>query len=281
MAALTDLSDIINRTTGGNSGAPETIFFFKDSRTFAGAAVAATVSGRLTSLWQYIGSPTADSSNPSSGVASLSTNGAMQITNPAGGTQKWLLGMTGSSSVAGTLILYDRLAHNSGLSGILDTAQTVNLTPDRYTSTESAGNQIWLEIYSLIGTTARTVTISYTNQNGTDSRTTPATAIGGTGLREAQRLIQIPLAAGDTGVRSVESVTLSGSTGTAGNFGVVIGRPLIVMPLGVIGTGSVRDLIAGLPGIIEIKTDACLSLQWLANVTAAPQIYGSLHMVEK
>lgn len=280
MTAITDLSDLINRTTGGNSGAPESLFFFKDNRTFNGVVANATVAGRLSSLWQYIGSPTADSSNPSSGVASLSTNGAMRITNPAGGTQKWLLGVTGSSSVAGTLILYDRLAHNSGLSGTVTTAQSVNLTVDRYTGTESVGNQIWLEIYTIIGSTARTVTVNYVNQDGV-SKTTPATSIGGTGLREVQRLIQIPLAAGDSGVRSVTDLTLSASTATAGDFGVVIGHPLVVMPLGLVGTGSVRDLVAGLPGIMEIKSNACLALQWLANTTTAPQIYGSLHMVEK
>jgi phage tail sheath gpL-like len=43
-------------------------------------------------------------------------------------------------------------------------------------------------------------------------------------------LQQVPLASGDTGVASVQSVTLSASTGLAGNFGIVIGRRVAVLP---------------------------------------------------
>jgi hypothetical protein len=41
MAAITDLSDLINRQSGGNSGTPESVFFFKVPRV-AGVAATAT-----------------------------------------------------------------------------------------------------------------------------------------------------------------------------------------------------------------------------------------------
>lgn len=280
MAALTDLNDIVNRCTGGNSGAPENIFFYKDARVGA-AAAGATIAGRLQSLWQYEGQPSSGAAPTTVATPDNTTNGGLKQTDPAGGTQKWLLGMTAAALNPGTLILYDRLLHIGNLSGTVTTAQTVGGSLTRYTGTASVGNQIWVEIYTQIGTTATTITANYTDQDGNASQTTVATAIGGTNNREVQRIIALPLAVGDTGVRAVASVTVLATTGTAGAFGVSIVRPLLVIPLGVTGAGSTRDLIAGLPGPIEIQTDACLALAWLANTTAAPQVFGSIHMIEK
>jgi hypothetical protein len=209
------------------------------------------------------------------------TLGALGQANPAGGMQRWLKGITLSASVAGTFILYDRLADISGLNATTTTAQTITgLAVNRYTGAASAGNQILLEIYTIIGTTATTITASYTNQDGTAGRTTPAVAFGGTGLREAQRAIIMPLQAGDTGVRSVENVDLLASTATAGDFGVTIVRPVTVAPCSLVGSGTVRDLIAGLPGPFEVQTDACLFMVMLANTTTAPQVIGSAHFIE-
>jgi hypothetical protein len=46
----------------------------------------------------------------------------------------------------------------------------------RYTGAAAAGNRIFVEIYTIIGTVATTVTASYTNENGTAGRTTVADA---------------------------------------------------------------------------------------------------------
>lgn len=277
MAALTDISDIVNRCTGGNSGSPEHVFFWKDARV-AGAAAAATVAGRITSLWQYDGSPGPGAAPTTWANPDETTNGGLKQTNPGGGRQKWLLGATAAPLAAGTLILYDRLGHIGNLSGTTTTAQTFTGTVTRYT--DGVGNQIWAEIYTQIGATATTFTCSYTDQDGNSGQTTAATAIGGTGLREVQRIIPVPLASGDTGVRSVENADLVATTGTAGAWGITIAHPLLVLPVGVLGVGTIRDLIAGLPGIQEIVPGACLAWAWLANGTTAPQIFGSVHTIE-
>jgi len=279
MAAITDLSDLINRTTGGNDGTPQSLFFYKDARVGA-AAAAANIAGRFTSLWQYNGIPSGSSTSPTLGNPTLATDGALTLTNPGGGRQKWCLGVIAAPSVAGTLIVYDRLIHGNGMSGTVTTAQNCVQTVSRFAGSASPGNQIYVEIYTQIGSTATTATISYKNQAGT-TKTTPAFAIGGTGLREAQRIIPVPLDPGDTGVTEILSCTVLATTGAAGDFGITVGRPLIVIPLSLAGCGSVRDLIAGLPGIIEILADSCISFIWLSNATTAPQIYGSFHTVEK
>lgn len=278
MSALVDLSAVVNRLTGGNSGAPDHPSFWFDSR-IQGAAAAATVSGRLTSLWRYNKSNGANGAIPSSVAAcDKSLLGAMPFTNPAGGRQKWLLGLEGGLAQPGILVLYDRLLHIGGLNATTTTAQTVGGSLSRYTG--GAGNQIWVEIYTQIGTTATTITASYTNQAGTSGRTTLAAAFGGTGLREESRVIPLALQDGDTGVQSVQSVTLAATTGTAGNFGIVIAKPILYAPCEIAGGATLRDTISGLPSTPEIMTDACLAFAFMASVSTSPQGLIGLHMVD-
>lgn len=282
MSALTDLSDILNRLSGGNSGTPEHLWFWIDNREGSAAATAA-VSGRMQSTWLHNkfpggqgAAPTGTAVNPDN-----TTAGGLLQADPGGGRQKWLLGMEAAGNVAGALMLFDRLAHFGGLSGTTTTAQnTTSLAVSRYTGADSVGNMIAVEINTQIGATGTTIAASYTNQAGTSGRTTKAVVIGGTGFREKTRLIFLPLQDGDTGVRSVESVTVLATTGAAGDFAVLILRPLTsceVQGQSVIG---IRDLISSLPALVEIKTDACLFLVFSAGAAAAPQIIGALHSVE-
>jgi hypothetical protein len=280
MAALTNLSDIVNRCTGGNSGTPQNIFFYKDPRIGANAA-AATVTGRWTSFWQYNGFAAGGAVPGAASNPDNTTVGSLLQGSPGGGRQQWLLGVTATALNAGTLYIYDRLGHRGGLSGTSTSAQTVNLSAARYTDTASAGNIIAVEIFTQIGGTSTTITASYTNQDGTDGRTTAATLFGATGFREAQRLIFLPLASGDTGVQSVQSITLAATTGTAGDFGVVLMRPILSVPLSTAGVGTARDLISGIPSVTEIKSGACLAFAWLASTSTLPQVFGSLHLIEK
>lgn len=278
MSALADLSAVVNRLTGGNSGAPDHPSFWFDSR-IQGAAAAATVSGRLTSLWRYNKSNGANGAIPSSvGACDKSLLGAMPFTNPGGGRQKWLLGLEGALLQPGVLVLYDRLLHIGGLAATTTSPQTVGGSIARYTS--GIGNQIWVEIYTQVGATATTISASYTNQAGTSGRTTLSAVFGGTGLREESRIIPLTLQDGDTGVRSVESVTVLATTGTAGNFGVTITHPILYAPCEIAGGATLRDTISGMPSTPEILTDACLAFAFMASGTSAPQGLVGLHTVD-
>ncbi|MGA1350948.1 MAG: hypothetical protein ACO31B_07405 [Burkholderiaceae bacterium] len=128
-----------------------------------------------------------------------------------------------------------------------------------------------ITIYTAVGSTATTITATYTNQAGTGSRVTPTVVFGGTGFREVDRLFLLPLQEGDTGVRSVESVTIAASTGTAGNFGVTLFRPLYVLCndelSGVISTGFITGKNAG--GVPVIENDACLFVIAISQSTSA------------
>ena len=58
MAALPDLSAIVNRQSGGNNGNPDNRFPFKVPR-IAGDAATAPIAGLWHSLWRYEGMPAA------------------------------------------------------------------------------------------------------------------------------------------------------------------------------------------------------------------------------
>lgn len=190
------------------------------------------------------------------------------------------LNTSGASGVS--VILIDLLNVSGGLNGTLTTAQTTNLPTaalTRYTNGE--GVMAGIIIHSTLGTAATTITISYTNQANTSGRTSTATSIGSAGLREAGAIIPIPLQAGDTGVRSVESVTLAASTATAGNFGVCLFKPLAVMsmesytgasPLDSISTGGIINAFP------DINPNACLSIAGIVNTNQA--ISGSIILAE-
>jgi hypothetical protein len=279
MTAFADLNEVINRMTGGNSGTPENLFIAIDNRIDS-AAAAAPVAGKWTSLWRYNKSRGGSGAVPSSAAApDNSTRGGLMQTDASGGREKWLLGQGCISNASGAILVYDRLLHNGGLSGTLTTAQTVGGTITR--NTGGAGNQIWAEIYTQIGTSATTITASYTNQDGVSGRTTKAVAIGGTGNREAERLLPLPLQDGDTGVQAVATATLAGSTITAGSFGITVMKPLGIGIISGVALGFWRDYVAGLPGLPKIDTDACLSLAFFSNSTTAPQLMFAAGMAER
>jgi len=279
MAAISSLSSLINLATGGSAGAPEADFWFKNGRV-SGTNVS-PVAGRWFTLWNCDGYPSGGATPGAAAVPTVATLGALQFTNPAAGKEKWLIHSGAASNAVGTVILYDRLLHNGGLSGTVTTAQTVQgTTPSpaitRYTS--GTGNVLLIEIYTLIGATATTLTVYYTDDTNT-ARTSTIT-FGGTSNREANRAQIVPLAAGANGVKACEKVQLTATTGTVGNFGVTIARPICYMPIGVAGAMGWRDFTTGLPTIPKIETDACLSFYFFSNGTTSPELFGMLGMVE-
>lgn len=181
------------------------------------------------------------------------------------------------------VILVDMLNVSGGLKATLTTAQSTNLPTaalTRFTSGE--GVMAGLCIWSSTGGTATTVTVSYTNQAGTAGQISTATQIGGSNVANTLcRLIPIPLAAGDTGIRSVESVTLAGTTGTAGDFGVCLFKPLAIMAMNDFQGAHVIDAVSsgGFVGALaEVHSDACLSVFGIGNVSQA--IGGAILLAE-
>jgi len=242
---------------------------------------------RLNAIWERF-SPT-----PALPTTSVVTNkDSLQSIGPIpavstgrltflGGRFSFMPISTGGGGAAG--IMVDLLNINGGLSGTSTAAQTTNLPTaalTRYTSGE--GVMAGIVIFQQIGNTATTITISYTNQAGTPGRTSTATSFGSTNFREVNIFIPIPLQAGDTGVRSIESVTVLITTGTAGNFGVCLYKPLAMIsfesttgqaPLDAVSSGCIVG------SLCEIHPDACLT--FLGNGTiSALAMGGSVILTE-
>lgn len=277
MGAFADLSQVINTMTGG-AGAKEQVFWFLDSRVGSGAATL-PIATQYSSLWTY--NKTQGSGAAPGGTARTCTSataGAIPITNASGGREKRILGCTLAASQVGVYIIHDRIEDISGLSATTTTAQTITgLADTRYSGD---GVQAWVEIYTIIGSTATTLTISYTNQAGTSGRTSKAVVFGGTNRREVTRAIPIPLADGDTGVQSVESVTVLATTGTAGDFGITLKKPLLYAPVGITNTGLMVDLVSQLPSMPLLVNNVCLSIDYYSNSAVAPQMFGTFVTAE-
>jgi len=282
MAAITDLSDLINRQSGGSSGTPNNLFYQKVPRV-AGAAATAPIIGRGCSLWTYDGTPASGAVPTVGAIPDRSTTGALPFLVATGGRDTHLIGTSVTPLTAGVYLLYDRLFHIGGLSGTSTAAQSVQgspASPALTRNTGGAGNIAWYEIYTLIGATGTTLTMNYTNQAGTSGQTSTIN-IGATNFREVTRVQRIPLAAGDTGIRAINTVQNTATTGTVGNFGITIAQPLAWLPVGAAGTGGWRDYTTGLPGIPVIDPNACLALMFIPAAATAPEIWGCFATVEK
>lgn len=246
-------------------------------------------SGRLHSSWTF--APLAGATPSTAAVPTSATAGALiPLQNP--GTTLRLAQvefLTGTTTPPlppggdGCVILVDRLSHQGGLSGTAAGAQTTNLPTaalTRYTS--GVGVLAGLEIYSSVGGTGTTVTMSYTNQSGTAGQVGAEVAFGGVDFQEAPRFFIMPLVAGDTGVKSVESVTLAGTTGTVGNFGVTLFKVLTVLPMQFGMNQTYCDAIVGLGAQLpDVQSNACLQFLYVARQTVATNISGELRFIEE
>jgi hypothetical protein len=282
MAALTDLSDLINRQSGGNSGTPQNLFYHKVPRV-AGVAATAPIAGRGCSLWTYDGMPASGAVPTAGAIPDRTTTGAIPFTAPGGSRDLHLIGASITPLTAGVYLLYDRLFHIGGLAGNSTADQTVQgspASPALTRNTGGAGNIAWYEIYTAIGTSTTTLTMSYTDEDGNTGQTSIIN-IGATGFREVTRAQRIPLAAGDTGIQAIEKVKLTDSTGALGDFGITIAQPLAWIPVGLGGTAGWRDYTTGLPTIPVINPDACQAVMFIPAVATAPEVWGCIATVEK
>lgn len=247
----------------------------QDAENFQSNITGASVA-RLTLISRFF--PVV-ASVPSSSIA-LDNTSLHGINNNLLGTSELLL-LRGQLDSLGTstLIVADLLNISGGLSAIVTTEQTTNLPTaplTRYTNGEGvfAGLIIW----TAIGGTITTVSINYTNQDGISEQISPLLSFPFSttgGDRNPGRIYLIPLAPGDTGVRAVKSLTLSASTGTAGNFGVILFKPLAMMA---VSSSQAIDAVStgGFTGsLCKIFPDACLS-GFLCPSATTQTISGSL-----
>lgn len=186
---------------------------FQPIQPFFKTAGGTMVAGRPWSFWSVNGIPGAgDYDNTLAGVALSSTSalvdGQIPYYDPSGGALSYLARFYGTVTIAGTLILADRLWHNGGFTITQTTAQTVNSATwparDRNGSTNGEGVYIGLEVSATCGAAAPAPTISYTNSAGTAGRSA-GLWFPTANNPAANSFFIFNLQTGDIGVRSVQS----------------------------------------------------------------------------
>ena len=161
------------------------------------------------------------------------------------------------SSVACCFDLYDRV-FGAGAYTYVEQTNTLSSQPSfsgRIPSGSYSGLQAWMEVTTAFVTgTAWTMHLTYTDQNGNTGAVAPDLATMAAAALPKGRMYQLPFAAGDSGIQKIESVVVTnGATAmTAGQFNVMILRPLWFGRVMTANGGDVHDLLrTGFPQIYE------------------------------
>ena len=205
------------------------------------ASIASQTANSYCSLWRATGQPGQGAIPTVVATCNNTTVGTIgfnQQTSPVTSYGAYLEIATGNAAM--TMELHDRLANMGGLNGTLTTAQSVNLDLNTLLATDNIGTrkgdanysdiQWWLEWYTATGGTAVTATIVVTYNDGTTGN---LSVLSLAATRPASHMIPlnslIPPAQSGKFIRGIVSVTLSATTGTAGNFGVTVTRPRMTL----------------------------------------------------
>jgi hypothetical protein len=246
------------------------------------ASLANALAGQFHSLWRATGQPGQGAIPTTAARCDNTLLGSLQFaqqTAPA--TSYFGILEAVCSNANTTLEIHDRLMHMAGLNGTLLTSQTVNLdlhanlANDNLDARKGDANysdvQWWIEWYADTGATASNATINVTYNDGTSGNLTLIN-IGGTVRISRMIPINSLIPAVDSGkyIRDINTVTLSASTGTAGNFGFTCTRfrSSIYKPLAnVRWTNDWQEL-----GVPEIANESCLFAVQIAGTTSTGSI---------
>jgi hypothetical protein len=222
---------------------------------FYKGATPTLVAGRPHSLFYISGIPGAAAApTPGLAGAALTTySGQIPFSNPVSGNTHLMSFAAQSSGAAGSLWLCDRLWHNSGFTITSTSAQTVNSVawPARDRTGTTNGDQVYVgvEVSTATGSGTPTLTLNYTNSAGTAGRT--GTNIVATAATSAIGVFYpIGLAAGDVGVRSIQTFTLS-ATWNSGTIHLVAYRVIARVELNAGYSNAIDCITSGFPRLYD------------------------------
>ena len=248
------------------------------------ASIASQIANSYCSLWRATGQPGQGAIPTVVATCNNTTVGTIgfnQQTSPITSYGAYLEIATGNAAM--TMELHDRLASMGGLNGTLTTAQSVNLDLSTLLSTDNinvrkgdnnySDVQWWLEWYTATGATAVTATIAVTYNDGTTGN---LSALSLASSRPASHMISInsliPSAQSGKFIRGIVSVTLSATSGTAGNFGVTATRPRMTLSAPIANYKFIADWAQlGLP---EIYNSSAIFPIVLTSTTSTGTVRG-------
>lgn len=212
------------------------------------------------------------------------TNGAAFSPLPAVGAGKKLylaaevaMGQSTGSLIIGNVAFTDRLSHQGGLLMNTTAEQTTNLPTAALTRyTDGDGVMIGLDIYTSANV-ACLASAKYTNQAGVSGRVTQQVSIP-SNAAVGRRFI-LPLQGGDTGVRSVESVTHTSPSGS-GICGITLFKMLrlpVTLPDLMGRSGEELGILFG--AFPELLPGACLEQMYFGSATSV-SLSGAVFLIE-
>lgn len=213
--------------------------------------------------------------------------GCIYFPDAGAGKVRYLTEVSMNATIASAYSLWDVVWVNSGLVVTTTTGQTINSVafPARDDNGTTNGEGFLIGIYAVAALGNAGVvsnsTVTYTNSAGTGSRTAtlsatvpqnfPATPVIGT-------VVWFDLAAGDTGVRSIQTVTLN-TTLTSGTASVFVARKLVDVPVSVVNMTFSKTINNGY-GVV-LYDNACILPFARTSATTATVINGSVTTVER
>ena len=213
--------------------------------------------------------------------------------NVGGGTgYKHLLNAAAQTAAPTTapcvLMLVDLLGFYPVTTVTTTGAQTLNNTVTLPRYTDGAGVQAFITPSTVMGAATPNITLSYTNSASVAGKATPTTLpIGNTAAAVTSIVYSgtgagkygpfMPLAAGDAGIKSVQSINLSASY-VSGVLNLVLCKPLMTLPITTLGVTAERDLVNQFASMPKVYDGACLAWLMLAGAAtpAASPISGHL-----
>lgn len=211
--------------------------------------------------------------------------GCIPITNASAGSN-YLTALDMQASINHTHDFFDCLWVNSGLVVTTTTAQAIT-TPalparDVNGTTNGEGCGIGL-LFVAAATNAAAIsntTVTYTNSKGVGSRVATLTTAVGSAIPATPvigTMIWFSLAAGDTGVQSIQSITL-GTSLVTGTISLMITRDICTIGTTIANVAAAKTI--GSPGI-KMFNGTCLLHNIMASATTATFLSGSLAVMEK
>lgn len=219
---------------------------FQAPRRIEKAVTGTMVAGRSISTWGLAGIPSAGAFDTTLNGVNLvaPVAGQLPFDNAASGDAR-VSRIVAISATGGRLELCDRIWHNGGLTITQTTPFTITSPTfparDRNGSSNGVDYQVGVEISATVGAGTPTLTVGYTNSDGTTGRS--ATNIFATAASSvATTFHKIGYQSGDVGVRAIESYQRSASR-TSGTENLVVYRSVVSLAV-----------LAGIPTEIDVLT---------------------------
>jgi hypothetical protein len=273
MPGFSSQDDLISEIS--QNGKFDNMYFQK---TFANAANSAAGRWHETT---YLGTgiPAAGTFSGAAGTAvqmNRSTQGALDVGPNVStdlrsllGMQLWTPSIVVSPAVA--LLVDYLLYYPACVVNGAPTTLTNGVGLPRYAN--GVGVKCMVVTQSANGATQPALTLNYRDQSDNDqaapfAMTSPGASAPVSTLYANNGAPFLPMAAGDTGIKRINSYTLA--TGTTGTVAFVLCKFLAAMPIAGSNSPTERDFLSQMVSLPRIEDDACLGIITLIGATMTP-----------